>query len=237
MMHVINENLNFRPVAIRSINFGLISRLNINMLSVAIFAFIVYSTVINCKVPANYTSFQFKVNNIFHKYEIQNVIVDSDGLQQTIGSISGSKVLFSKTMLGYRFTNLEILDRLWISKGCPSYLSEDDKKMIYGYTIEASQQKINRIEHFQNILHLEIFDNYIEASKLKISKIEKNIDAEINNYMISKDRDCLNLARFHGVDAIIYSSDSNWNNIFIEQSLPFFEIGNGYHVAVVNAGS
>jgi hypothetical protein len=191
-----------------------------------------YTNLDGIKEPITYTSFQSQITSTFEKYGVRNVIVDVNNLQHTIGAISGSKVFYSSTLFGYGFTNKEVLERFWISKGCPSNLSQSDKNTVYGYTVAASEQKINRIAPLLRAIDFELFNNYLKSSEIKLAVVKNNMDLEISKYLIAGDFNCFELAKSLNIDAIIYNSDSLWGSIIPKYDLPVFEFDNGFLLAV-----
>ena len=202
--------------------------------------FIFYTTISAASHPLNYVNYQSHINSIFSKYNVDRVIVDTGsvpqaGLQQTVGAISGRKILYSSTLLGYGFTNKEVLDRYWISSGCPNNLGTNEINTIYGYTIVASEQKNNRIDYFLKFLPFELFENYLENRKASVSVKQESIKADISEYLISNKTDCLNLAKSFDIDAIIFSSDSKWYEIIIKHNFTTFKLNNGLFVSIVSS--
>jgi hypothetical protein len=204
--------------------------------------FIFYSTISGASHPFKYATYQSNLNSIFSKYNVNQVIVDvgilpQASLQQTVGAMSGRKILYSSTLFGYGFTNKEVLDRYWISGGCPNNLGINEINAIYGYTVAASEQKNNRMEYFLGFLPFELFKNYLENRKSNISDKQESIDADVGEYLISNKTDCLNLAKSFKVDAIIFSSDSKWYEIISKHNFTTFKLDNGLFVFIVSAKS
>ena len=205
---------------------------NTKIIGTGFLIIVAYSNLNGIKEPMKYTSFQSQVTSIFEKYGVRNVIVDENNLQHTIGAISGSKVFYSSTLSGYGFTNKEVLERFLISKGCPSNLSQSEKDAVYFYTVAASEQKINRIAPLLRVVDFELFNKYLESSKIKLNIAKKNVNAEIDEYLIANKVNCFELAKSFIIDAIIYNSDSQWGSILPKDEFPIFKFDNGILLAV-----
>ena len=209
---------------------------NTKIIGVVLLILISYSNFDKAKDPPIYAKFKLQTMDFFEKFGVRNVITDVDNLQQTIGAISGAKVLYSSTLFGYGFTNKEVLERFWISRGCPNSLSQSEKNMIYGYTIAASEQKINRIEPLLRIIDFQFFNNYLNNSKIQLDVTKKSINTEISDFITKNRVSCLELAEALGVNAIIYNSDSRWSSIIAKDNSPVFKLGNGFSFVIVGNG-
>ncbi len=232
------KNFNWSWFSVSSFNLSINLRRGVRSTGIFLIIFIFYSTFSGANHPINYANYQSHINSIFLKYNINRLIVDTGSvpqasLQQTVGAISGRKILYSSTLFGYGFTNKEVLDRYWISSGCPNNLGTNEINTIYGYTIAASEQKNNRIDYFLKFLPFELFENYLKNSKASVSVKQESIKADISEYLISNKTDCLNLARSFDIDAIIFSSDSKWYDIISKHNYTTFKLNNGLFVFIV----
>ena len=207
---------------------------NTRIIGAVLLIFVSYQGFNETKEPWNYTNFKLQTISIFEKFGVNNVIVDADNLQQTIGAVSGVKVLYSSTQFGYGFTNKEVLDRFWISKGCPSNLSQAEKNSIYGYTIVASEQKIARVEPLLRIIDFDFFNNYLNNDKIKLAAARNSIKTDVNELTSKDSVDCLDIAESLDINAIIYTSDSRWNSMISKDNYPVFKLGNGFLLAIVS---
>jgi len=226
-----NNIINLR--LLHHLNLGSKFWKNTRIIGAVVLIFVSDQSLGETKEPLNYANFKLQTINIFEKFGVRNVIVDADNLQQTIGAVSGVKVLYSSTQFGYGFTNKEVLERFWISKGCPSNLSQAEKNMIYGYTIAASEQKIARVEPLLRIIDFNFFNNYLNNNKIKLATAKNSIKTDVDE-LISKDSvNCLDIAESLDINAIIYTSDSRWNSMIAKENFPVFRLGNGFLLAIV----
>jgi hypothetical protein len=217
---------------LKEINLGSKFWKNTRIICAEFLILVSFSNLYGIKEPLEYTSFKSQVVSIFEKYSVRNVVVDGNDLQHTIGAISGSKVFYSSTLFGYGFTNKEVLERFWISKGCPSNLSQPEKNEVYGYTVAASEQKIARLTPVLRAINFDLFNNYLEISKMKLAVAKENMNTEINEYLAAGNVNCLESAQSLNIDAIIYNSDSQWASIFAKNDFPVLKLGNGLLLVV-----
>jgi len=233
------KNFSWGWFSVDHFNLSIKLRRGVRSTGVFLVIFIFYSTISGASHPLNYVTYQSHINIIFSKYNVNRVIIDTGSgaqasIQQTFSAISGRKILYSTTLFGYGFTNKEVLDRYWISSGCPNDLGPNDIKSVYGYTIAASEQKNNRMNHFLKFLPFELFENYLNNRKSSVSIKQRSIEADISEYLVSNKTDCLDLARSFQVDAIIFSSDSNWNDVIVKHNFTTFKLNNGLFVLIVS---
>ena len=236
------KNFSWRWFSAKSINLGIKLRRGVRIAGIFLVIFIFYSTISGASHPLKYATYQSNINSIFSKYNVNQVIVDvgilpQASLQQTVGAMSGRKILYSATLFGYGFTNKEVLERYWISGGCPNNLGINEINTIYGYTIAASEQKNNRIDYFLGFLPFELFKDYSENRKAILSDKRESIDADVSEYLITNKTDCLSLAKSFKVDAVIFSSDSKWYEIISKHNFTTFKLDNGLFVFIVSANS
>lgn len=115
----------------------------------------------------------------------------------------------------------------------PQQFKSIEKNTVYGYTVAASEQKINRIAPLLRAVDFDLFNNYLKSSKMKLTVAKNNMDAEINEYLIASNVNCFELAKSLNIDAIIYNSDSRWGSILPKDELPVFKFDNGILLAVL----
>ena len=180
---------------------------------------VVFSTV-KTFLPA----IQFEKKDNLHKlisYKFDSstkVIVDAP-ISDAFPIYSNSKILYQNDIYTYKFSNRELLERYYISKGCPRNLDLEKISSIVVYRFEAYMQKSESIEKYLSLLNLgNKFSYLFRQLQSKAVNVESDVQTEIRNFLIgSEGKNCITLARSFGVDFIIFDESSLWNdklNIF-----------------------
>jgi len=156
-----------------------------------------------------------------------NVIMDELSLQYTFPIYSRAKVLYQADMAAYGYSNIELLDRAYVSAGCPSKISNSLKSELLVYRLEGIKQKYNSIMRYLNLLGFERnFSNYREKLIVSLNHKEKEIENEFNNYLLhEKEKDCFQKAKDFDIDVIIFDKKSNWNSILNQRDLEIESFG------------
>ncbi len=142
-----------------------------------------------------------------------NLIVDVPKLRDNFSIYSPGKILYNDILPLYRFSNFEVLDRYYISSGCPSAFTEQTVSEIFIYRTESIIQKADSISRYSNLLGIEnLFENYSQ-SFYSLAAVEKTkINNEFNTYLDKfRNTSCVDLATKYGVKYIIFDEFSNWN--------------------------
>jgi hypothetical protein len=142
-----------------------------------------------------------------------NVIVDAP-IADAFPIYSNSKILYQNDIYTYKFSNRELLERYYISKGCPRNLDLQKTSPIGVYRFEAYMQKSQSIEKYLSFFNLEKKLSYLFLQlRSKAVNIESDIQTEIRNFLIgSEGKNCITLARSFGVDFIVFDESSLWND-------------------------
>jgi hypothetical protein len=158
-----------------------------------------------------------------------NVIIDEALLQNIFPIYSRAKVLYQADITAYGYSNLELLDRAYISAGCPSIISDRLKSELLVYKMEGTKQKYNSIIRFLSLPGLE---KYFSGHKEKLITIlnnkEKEIESYFNSYLLrEKRKDCFQKAKSFDIDVIIFDEKSKWNSILKEHNILIERFGLG----------
>ena len=141
-----------------------------------------------------------------------NVIVDTI-ISPTFPIYSGAKMLYQNDIYTYKYSNSEILERYYISKGCPRNLNLSNSSPIIVYRIEAFRQKASALEKNLSILKLDDkLDFLYRPLQIKALDRELEITNEIQRFLVKNgDKSCISLARSFNVDIVIFDEHSLWN--------------------------
>lgn len=150
-----------------------------------------------------------------------NLIVDVEGLQNTVRIYSTSRVLYQEDLIPYGYSNIEVLERYFISSGCSDKLTNDLLKQPLAYFIEASKQKGVSLQRYAKLFNLESQLNFLYEPLLEISmKRNELVDKQISDLRIKLQSDiCLNIARQNDVDFVVFDENSEWSEILDDKSI------------------
>jgi hypothetical protein len=151
---------------------------------------------------------------ISYKFDAsKNVIVDAP-IADAFPIYSNSKILYQNDIYTYKFSNRELIERYYISKGCPRNLDLQKTSPIDVYRFEAYMQKSESIEKYLRFFNLENKLSYLFLQlQSKAVNIQSDIQTEIRNFLIgSEGKSCITLARSFGVDFIVFDESSLWND-------------------------
>jgi len=193
-----------------------------------VFTFTVTSFVSRILPLAENYSYGFSNNaHIGQLNRGDNVIIDEASLQYTFPIYSEARVLYNEDITAYGYSNLELLDRAYISAGCPSKISNSLKSQLLVYRLEGIKQKYNSITRYLNLFGFERnFSSYQEKLKVSLDYKEKEIQNEFNTYLLrEKGKDCFRKAKDFDIDVIIFDKNSNWNSILNRQGLEIENFG------------
>ena len=158
-----------------------------------------------------------------NKYSSNNrLIVDVGNLQNVFPIYSKAKLLYQSDITTYGFSNIEVLDRAYISAGCPSKISESIKLELEVYRVEAIYMKGITLERYLGLFHLDkVFAGIYKPALDTALKERRSIQSEITDYLILASKtDCLSLAKTYGIDTILFDDKSRWYSITSNSNLP-----------------
>lgn len=156
-----------------------------------------------------------------------NLIVDVEGLQNTVRIYSTSRVLYQEDLIPYGYSNIEVLERYFISSGCSDKLTNDLLKQPLAYFIEASKQKGVSLQRYAKFFNLESQLNFLYEPLLEISmKRNELVDKQISDLRKKLQPDsCLNIARQNDVDFVVFDENSEWSEILDDKSIVKSDFG------------
>ena len=158
-----------------------------------------------------------------NKYNSETkLIVDVVNLQNTFPVYSYAKLLYQSDITTYGYTNREILERAYISAGCPSEISGSLKLELEVYRAEATYMKGKALEKYLKLFSLDKYFASSYKSKLDAAFKERSlIQSEINNYLIAVNKNsCISMANKYEIDSIIFDEKSHWRIITKNEGLP-----------------
>lgn len=143
-----------------------------------------------------------------------NIIVDTF-FSDTFPIYSKGKMLYQNDIYTYKFSNRELLERYYISKGCPSNFSKESMSPILVYRIEANMQKAQSIEKYLKYMNLENdLNNFFIPLKEKAVDSDLRITDELSDFLdYYSNKSCISLAKSFDIDVILFDDKSNWNLI------------------------
>lgn len=155
-----------------------------------------------------------------------NVIVDSV-ISMAFPVYSTADMLYQNDIYSYKYSNEEILERFYISKGCPRDLNLKSLSPVIIYRVEAYRQKAASVEKYLNLLHLEEKLSFLfRPLQIMALNRESEIMAEIENFLVeSKGKSCVNLAKSYDVDFILFDNTSLWNKTLNSFKTEFGSLG------------
>lgn len=158
-----------------------------------------------------------------NKYKEQDrLIVDVANLQDNFPVYSKAKILYQIDITAYGYTNEEVLDRAYISYGCPQVISEEIKSELKVYRVDSANLKSKSLEKYIKLIHMDnIFANAFEStSNYALDKRDK-FEFEIESYLGSvSGESCISMAKRYKLDRIIFDKESNWYSITKLNRLP-----------------
>jgi hypothetical protein len=158
-----------------------------------------------------------------NKYKEQDrLIVDVPNLQNNFPVYSKAKLLYQIDITAYGYTNEEVLDRAFISYGCPLEISEDIKSELEVYRVDAAYLKSKNLEKYLKLIHIDkFFANTYELPLHYALDKRKKIEFEVESYLRSvSGNSCISMANRYKIDRIIFDKESNWYNIAKLNRLP-----------------
>jgi hypothetical protein len=152
----------------------------------------------------------------------EKLIIDVANLQNVFPIYSEAKLLYQSDITTYGFSNIEVLDRAYISAGCPTKISKRLQSELEVYRVEAIYMKGRALENYLNFFNL---DRYFTSTYVPILdralKERRIIQLEIDNYLISaSQKECVDLARTYGIDSVVFDKKSRWYSIAMDKNLP-----------------
>ena len=158
-----------------------------------------------------------------NRYNYKNrLIVDVSNLQNVFPIYSKAKLLYQSDITTYGFSNTEVLERAYISAGCPSKITESLQSELEVYRAEAIYMKGKALERYLRLFHLDkIFAGAYKPALDTALKERRIVQSEIKNYLIlASKKECLRLAKTYGIDNIIFDKKSRWYSITSASNLP-----------------
>jgi hypothetical protein len=151
---------------------------------------------------------------VSHKFDSSTKVIVDAPIRDAFPIYSNSKMLYQNDIYTYKFSNRELLERYYISTGCPRNLDVKKISPIVIYRYEAYLQKSESIEKYLSLLNLENKYSYLFMQlRSKALKIESDIQNEIMDFLrATEGMNCISLARAFDVDFIIFDEFSLWNN-------------------------
>jgi hypothetical protein len=165
----------------------------------------------------------FPMVAFYNKYkEEERLIVDVANLQNNFPVYSKAKILYQIDITAYGYTSEEVLDRAFISYGCPSEISEDIKSELKVYRVDAANLKSKNLEKYMKLIHIDTFFANAYESILYYALDKRNkFEFETESYLRSvSGESCISMANRYKIDRIIFDKESNWYNITKLNMLP-----------------
>ncbi len=159
----------------------------------------------------------------YNKYkEEDRLIVDVANLQNNFPVYSKAKLLYQIDITAYGYTNEEVLDRAFISYGCPLEISEDIKSELEVYRVDAAYLKSKNLEKYIKLIHMDkFFANAYESTLFYALDKRNKIEFEIESYLRSvSGKSCISMTNRYKIDRIIFDKESNWYSIAKLNRLP-----------------
>jgi hypothetical protein len=155
-----------------------------------------------------------------------NVIVDSL-ISSAFPVYSSADMLYQNDIYSYKYSNEEILERYYISKGCPRDLNLKSLSPLIIYRVEGYRQKAASVEKYLSLLNLEEKLSFLfRPLQIKALNRESEIKHEIENFLVeSKGKSCVSLARSYDVDFILFDNTSLWNKTLNSFKTEFRSLG------------
>jgi hypothetical protein len=162
-----------------------------------------------------------------------NVIVDTK-ISSTFPIYSGAKMLYQNDIYTYKYSNREILERYYISRGCPTNLNLSNSSPIIVYRIEAFRQKASALEKNLSILKLDDkLDFLYRPLQIKALNRELEISNELQNFLVkNRDKGCISLARSFNVDFVVFDEYSLWNKTLVGLEDHFNSVGDFTYIDI-----
>lgn len=150
------------------------------------------------------------------------LIVDVPNLQNVFPVYSKAKILFQTDITAYGFTHEELLDRAYISAGCPKQISKSLQRELDVYRTEAIYSKGKVLRSYLEALNLDGFFGKTYKSALNKAYLErKTIESDLRNYLHSvEENQCIEMAQKYGITDIVYDSKSHWYRLVEVENLP-----------------
>jgi hypothetical protein len=144
-----------------------------------------------------------------------NVIVDAKPQQDFFPAFHNVKLLFDNSIFLYAYSDEELMERLFVSSGCPAEFKFGDLSPILGYRFAPYEQRAERWMTFKGN---RIFGNLVdrEIERLLYEAQERRTVAQ-KEFEIFKEKfseaNCLELATKWGINFVIFDKISPWNRI------------------------
>lgn len=142
-----------------------------------------------------------------------NLIVDTD-TSNAFPIYSQGKMLYQNDIYTYKYSNSELIERFYISKGCPTDLDIAKLSPVLVYRVEAYEQKAISVQRYLRLIRLdEIFPQFYKPLFTKAANRKIAIEEEIKNFLFENSKkSCIDLARSYNVDFILFDKSSLWND-------------------------
>jgi hypothetical protein len=142
-----------------------------------------------------------------------NLIVDTD-TSNTFPIYSQGKMLYQNDIYSYKYSNSELIERFYISKGCPTDLDIAKLSPVLVYRVEAYEQKAISVQRYLRLVRLdEVFPQFYKPLFTKAANRKIAIEEEIKNFLFENSKkSCIDLARSYNVGFILFDKSSLWND-------------------------
>ena len=164
---------------------------------------------------------------------VQNLIIDIENVSP-ISYLTSANTLYSPSIVNYEYSNRDLLNRLFVSKGCIENLSKRDTNVIYAPSIEATKQKINTINKVNSLFTFPFLDSHIQQLRREINIREIDFEIQIDELLTTPRISCIQRALNYGITAVIYSSSSEWNTIIKSSNLSQKQIFDDTYISYIN---
>lgn len=142
----------------------------------------------------------------------QNVIVDSNPIREYFVTYNASRILFDSSLWTYSFSNAELMERLYISTGCPRNFEVRDLLPITAYRYAPYDQKAARLQSLNlDGVFGDLVKSEIDGLRKVATKRRQEIEQELQQLLTNiGGKDCLALAKDYNIAAIIFDRKSGW---------------------------
>ena len=206
------------------------------VLSTIILCTFIISSFFNTFIPALQFSSDSDLYKTFqNKFSFNtNLIVDAD-ISNAFPIYSQGKMLYQNDIYSYKYSNSELIERFYISKGCPTDLNIAKLSPVLVYRIEVYEQKATSVERYLRLVNLdEVFPQFYKPLFTQAAGRKKAIEKEIKNFLFEKNnKSCIDLARSYNVDFILFDKSSLWNDQ-LKGFKNYFQELNRYYVLDLN---
>jgi hypothetical protein len=155
-----------------------------------------------------------------------NLIIDLKNMQYSAPVYTRSKVLYQGDIIAYKFSDNEILKRYYVNSGCSNSVRLSEIPSLFEYQTQPMEQKGQQIRKYLEYIRLDkqlsqLYKPYFQEAQIKRLKIESLIKKFTEN---NQGLNCVQLAKYFGINYIVFDSYSFWNSLIAEEDIVRYQI-------------